>query len=177
MPVKMYHLVWPYLLSLPIMFGGIILCVIHTVLDVPLYVGMGAFAFGLFLKYFVITWVHLKGGINMDRPNSPEGVPVEPSGIWADEETPLGIGSRVLVFSAGKWYRGIVLRVKSHDWFIIRLVGWDPFWDALRRRTELQIDTLSTTRDERQPSATDTFRAEERSTLATTSVQADKRTI
>ena len=141
--VKLYHLAWILLVSYLINFVWPVVTFAACLLGEPmlgLQIGLGAVFLSVVLKALVSTWIYLKGGEDPDHSKTPEGVPVEPAGIWVDADTPLGIGSRVLAFRREKWYRGIVVGVRSRDRFLIRFVGWDPFWDGIYSRNELQID-------------------------------------
>src|SRR5262245_33756778 len=65
----------------------------------------------------------------MEAPLSSDGFPVEPSGITVQPETPLEVGSTVLAFSQGRWWRAEVIGLESDDRVRIRYPGWDSKWD------------------------------------------------
>jgi hypothetical protein len=67
-------------------------------------------------------------------------LPVEPSGIPIEMETRLEVGSTVLAFSHGRWWRAEVTALEGEDHVRIRYPGWGPNWDASMRRTALQVD-------------------------------------
>jgi hypothetical protein len=76
----------------------------------------------------------------MEAPLSSEGFPVEPSGIPIQPETPLEVGSTVLAYSQGRWWRAEVVGLEPDDQVRIRYPGWDSKWDETARRSELQVD-------------------------------------
>ena len=73
-------------------------------------------------------------------PQSSEGFPVEPSGIQMEPETPLDIGSIVLSYSQGRWWRAEVVGLEDDDCVRIHFPGWDSTWDVTVPKTELQVD-------------------------------------
>ena len=73
-------------------------------------------------------------------PRSPAGLPVEPSGVPVEPETPLEIGSTVLAFSQGQWWRAEVIGLEGEERVRIHFPGWDPSWDETVPRSDLQVD-------------------------------------
>ena len=76
----------------------------------------------------------------VELPQSAEGRPVEPSEIPVTSDTPLEVGSRVLSFSQGRWWRAVVIGLEGEDQVRIHFPGWDDKWDATVSRDELQVD-------------------------------------
>ena len=76
----------------------------------------------------------------VEYPSSEEGNPVEPSGVAIDPETPLDVGTRVLSFSMGRWWRAEVIAVEDDEHVRIHYPGWDDKWDVSVTKTELQVD-------------------------------------
>jgi hypothetical protein len=74
-----------------------------------------------------------------ETPSGPEGAPVEPSGIAIEPETPLDVGSVVLSFTQGRWWRAEVVALEDNDMVRIHFPGWDAKWDASVPRGELQV--------------------------------------
>ena len=81
-----------------------------------------------------------RGRGNSVYPNSPEGNPVSPTGIWVTPETPLAAGSKVLAQSQGHWWRARVIAIESDDRVRVNYFGWDPNWVESHRRSQLQLD-------------------------------------
>ena len=59
-------------------------------------------------------------------PRSAAGFPVEPSGIPVELETPLDVGSTVLAFSQGRWWRAEVTALEGEEHVRLHYPGWDP---------------------------------------------------
>jgi hypothetical protein len=74
-----------------------------------------------------------------EEPASSEGIPVEPSGIAIEPETPLDVGSVVLSYSQGRWWRAEVVALEENEMVRIHFPGWDEKWDASVPRGELQV--------------------------------------
>jgi hypothetical protein len=74
-----------------------------------------------------------------ETPKSSEGFPVEPSGITVEPETPLEVGSIVLAFSQGRWWRAEVVALEENEMVRIHFPGWDAKWDVSVPRGELQV--------------------------------------
>jgi hypothetical protein len=72
-------------------------------------------------------------------PSGPEGIPVEPSGIQIEPETPLSPGAIVLSYSQGRWWRAEVVALEGEDLVRIHYPGWDESWDTTVPRSELQV--------------------------------------
>jgi hypothetical protein len=72
-------------------------------------------------------------------PQGPEGHPVEPSGIAIEPETHLEVGSIVLSYSQGRWWRAEVIALDGDDEVTIHFPGWDSNWDVTVPRSELQV--------------------------------------
>ncbi|MBI3824137.1 MAG: hypothetical protein HY289_15825 [Planctomycetes bacterium] len=75
-----------------------------------------------------------------ESPQSSEGFPVEPSGIHLEPEMPLEVGSTVLSYSQGRWWRAEVVALEENDGVRIHFPGWDAKWDLTVPKTELQVD-------------------------------------
>jgi hypothetical protein len=76
----------------------------------------------------------------LEAPQSEEGHPVEPSDIPVGPDTPLEVGSRVLSFSQGRWWRAEVVALAPEDRVQIHFPGWGDKWDVVVPREELQVD-------------------------------------
>ncbi len=76
----------------------------------------------------------------VEFPQSKAGHPVEPTDIPVSSDTPLRIGSTVLSYSQGRWWRAEVLRLGPGDLVQIHFPGWDAKWDTTIPRDELQVD-------------------------------------
>jgi len=76
----------------------------------------------------------------MESPLSAAGFPVEPSGIQVQPETRLEVGSSVLGYSQGRWWRADVIALESGDRVRIRYPGWDSKWDETVPRSNPQVD-------------------------------------
>ena len=74
-----------------------------------------------------------------EYPESSEGHPVEPSGIKVEPETNLEVGSIVLSYSQGRWWRAEVVALEENEMVRIHFPGWDEKWDASVPRGELQV--------------------------------------
>ena len=98
-----------------------------------------------------------KIGMEEQHSKNPDGRPVEASGIWIDNDMPLSIGSRVLAFTRNEWYRGIIIGVKSNDYFVVRFIGWEPFWDEIHERNRLQVDPCERPRTVRNTNSVDSI--------------------
>lgn len=79
-------------------------------------------------------------GALFETPHSDEGLPVEPSGIPVDADTSLYVGSTVLAYSQGRWWRAEVVALEADDQVTIHFPGWDSKWDVAVPKTELQVD-------------------------------------
>jgi hypothetical protein len=75
-----------------------------------------------------------------EAPRSLASLPVEPSGVPVEIETHLEVGSIVLAFSHGRWWRAEVTALEGEDHVRIRYPGWGPIWDASMQRSALQVD-------------------------------------
>ncbi len=75
-----------------------------------------------------------------ESPQNSEGFPVEPSGVQFEPETPLEVGTTVLSYSQGRWWRAEVLALEENDMVVIHYPGWDSKWDVAVPKTELQVD-------------------------------------
>ncbi len=73
-------------------------------------------------------------------PRSRAGLPVEPSGVPVEIETHLEVGSTVLAFSHGRWWKAEVTALEGEDHVRIRYPGWGPIWDTTMQRSALQVD-------------------------------------
>ncbi len=74
-----------------------------------------------------------------ESPKGTEGFPVEPSGIAVEPETPLEVGSIVLSFSQGRWWRAEVSALEDSQMVRVHYPGWDEKWDVSVPRGELQV--------------------------------------
>jgi hypothetical protein len=82
-------------------------------------------------------------------PHSSAGFPVEASGITVEPETHLEVGSTVLAFSQGRWWRAEVTALDGEEHVRLHYPGWDSFWDERKPRMELQVDFGAGADDER----------------------------
>jgi hypothetical protein len=73
-----------------------------------------------------------------ESPAGEEGYPVEPSGIAVELETPLEVGTVVLSYSQGRWWRAEIVALEG-DSVRVHFPGWDEKWDATVPRGELQV--------------------------------------
>jgi hypothetical protein len=73
-------------------------------------------------------------------PQSPAGFPVEPSGVPIELETHLEVGSTVLAFSHGRWWRAEVTALEREEHVRIHYPGWDATWDETKPRSALEVD-------------------------------------
>ena len=76
----------------------------------------------------------------VEFPQSDEGRPVEPTDIPVGPETPLEVGSTVLSYSQGRWWRAEVIGLEPGDRVRLHFPGWDAKWDVTVPREELQVD-------------------------------------
>jgi hypothetical protein len=76
----------------------------------------------------------------VEYPQTDEGRPVPPSNVPVGPETPLKVGSRVLAFSQGRWWRADVIGLEPGDRVKLHFPGWDAKWDTVVPRAELQVD-------------------------------------
>ncbi len=74
-----------------------------------------------------------------ETPSGSEGTPVEPSGIAIEPETPLDVGSVVLSYSQGRWWRAEVVALEENEMVRIHFPGWDAKGDVNVPRGELQV--------------------------------------
>ena len=81
-------------------------------------------------------------------PQSSAGFPVEPSGIPVEFETSLEVGSTVLAFSQGRWWRAEVTALGGDEQVRLHYPGWDPIWDESVPRSALQVDLGEVAEDE-----------------------------
>jgi hypothetical protein len=79
----------------------------------------------------------------LEWPQSDEGNPVEPSGVQYQPETPLEVGTKVLSYSQGRWWRAEVIALEDNDQVRLHYPGWDSKWDVTVSKTELQVDLSS----------------------------------
>jgi hypothetical protein len=75
----------------------------------------------------------------VEYPEPDSGSPVGPSGVPVGPKTPLKVGSRVLSFWGGSWWRAEVIAIKKST-VRIHYTGWDSSWDTDVRRKSLQVD-------------------------------------
>jgi hypothetical protein len=75
-----------------------------------------------------------------ELPAGPQGEPVDPSGVHMQPETPLEIGTTVLAFSQGRWWRAEVVGLAGDDQVRLHFPGWDNDFDVTLAKTELQVD-------------------------------------
>jgi hypothetical protein len=79
-------------------------------------------------------------GPMFELPRSDEGKPVEPHDIPVGPDTPLEVGSRVLSYSQGRWWRAEVVGFEDDDRVKVHFPGWDSKWDVVVARDDLQVD-------------------------------------
>ena len=143
--MRHYHIVWLLRIALVFLFVGFVLMGLQIFEVIPGFgtvwnkVSMGLVLAGALLNFGLQTWLSFKSPSSLG-PNSAHAQPVEPKGVWVDSFACLQVGTRVLACSYGQWYRGHILKVKSAERYVIRFLGWDPFWDEVHNRSDLQID-------------------------------------
>ncbi|MCI0380555.1 MAG: hypothetical protein L0215_23455 [Gemmataceae bacterium] len=115
--------------------GLIVLSWINAVSPTAGWVGFAIAGVG-----FVFTYVPRDRHFEGIYPTTPEGNPVEPTGIWVTPETRLEPGTRVLAHSQGHWWRARVIAIESDDRVRVNYFGWDPNWEESHRRSQLQLD-------------------------------------
>jgi hypothetical protein len=134
--MRCYHFVWLYLGSYAIVFAGFLL-IVASIFGVPTEIsGMAVIGLGYVIRFACYRWAK----VVLLNSNKSTALPVVPSGKWIDPETPLELGSQVLVLIDKEWYRGIIIRMKRRDRFLVHIVGSDPFWDSIHHRSKLQVD-------------------------------------
>jgi hypothetical protein len=97
----------------------------------------------------LVFWIILQvKGRTLDAPDSPEGLPVAPTGVWVDENADLHPGDRVLACTRGGWQQAEIVRILPGKRVWLRFPGWDSFWDEPFRKRDLQapIETDETDR-------------------------------
>jgi hypothetical protein len=115
------------------------LIVLSWVGIVPPMVGWTGFAISLVAAMF--TWMpNVQPDQQFLTPQSQEAVPVAPTNLWVQADTPLEPGSRVLAFSQGNWRRARVIALEGNDRVRVNYFGWDPKWEESHRRSQLQLD-------------------------------------
>lgn len=77
-------------------------------------------------------------GSGLTYPSSPEGKPVDPSGVWLNPEAPITIGMLVLAVMNDRWHRAVVVGLRSRDRVLVHFLGWSDFWDDVIPRHRLQ---------------------------------------
>jgi hypothetical protein len=83
---------------------------------------------------------HLPDGGMIEFPLDTGGHPVEPSEVYVQSDTPLEVGSTVLSYWGGRWWRAEVLGLEGDEIVRIHYPGWPSKWDTTVRRDELQVD-------------------------------------
>lgn len=143
--MRHYHLVWVWRLSNLFLLAGFVVIAISW-FDTSyaarlLHIGMPLIIAGILPNMVINVWLSFTQRGNLQSPSSPEGLPVEPSGIWVDEDFFLHVGSRVLALSQGLWHRAVVIDVRRGNRVVVHFTGWDSFWDEVIPRSRLQVDT------------------------------------
>ena len=113
---------------------GMAIGLILSIMGFSLILVYVSFVIGMMVRpltYLVDTWHQRKIGSEYGSPRSPEGLPVDPSGIRLEDDTILQAGSLVLVLSDGLWYRAVVVEIMPRDRVLIHFLGWDAFWDEV----------------------------------------------
>lgn len=72
-----------------------------------------------------------------DALTHPPGRPA-PQGDPLDEGSPLAAGARVEALARQRWFDARVLHAECEDLVRVRLVGWEPGWDAVVPRARLR---------------------------------------
>jgi hypothetical protein len=145
--MKYYHFARLRLAASLIRFLGMVFVFIYIgsiFFDFPtgsqfIFVPVAFFAVGITLNFSISLWLRYKMGGGVGSPHSPVGTSVDPTGIWADDETPLESGYFVLARSQGRWRRAVVVEMKSGDRALVHFLGWDSFWDEIHYRHKLQL--------------------------------------
>ena len=143
--MRYYHIVWLLRVGLLFLFVGFVLMGLQIFEIIPDFgtvwnkVSMGFILAGVLLNFGLQTWLSFKNPSSRG-PNSAHAQPVEAKGVWVDSFTSLQVGTRVLACSYGQWYRGHIVKVKSAERYVVRFLGWDPFWDEIHHRSDLQLD-------------------------------------
>jgi hypothetical protein len=73
-------------------------------------------------------------------PLTQEGFPVEPSGVAVPADLRLEVGTPVLAYSQGRWWRATVVSAEDEEEVVIGYPGWDPEWAERVPRKRLQLD-------------------------------------
>ena len=106
--------------------------------------GFIAFALLFITTNVVLNLLLSVKGLKLEVPNSPEGNPVSPSGVWIADDADLDVGGNVLapahilVLAHTGWHRAVVVRKMNRNRVWLRFPGWDPFWERPYRKRELQ---------------------------------------
>lgn len=77
------------------------------------------------------------------RALSPEQKPVPPSGIQINRDTPLEVGTRVLIYLQGNWWCARIVAIEDAEMVRVELPAWDPGLQYRVPRTHLQLDPMS----------------------------------
>jgi hypothetical protein len=116
----------------------------------PIVVGSIIIACGIVIAAWMISRKSSINGVapkHVEFPISSEGNPVAPSGIPVTPETDLEVGSPVLAYEQGLWWRAEVIAVEPNDMVRIHFPGWDNKWDWSVPRSTLQVDLRDSLED------------------------------
>jgi hypothetical protein len=142
--MRHYHLKWIYRFSAIALLAGFVVMAISW-FDTNYEWGLMRYSVplifaGLLPNLVINLWLSFKQGGNLQSPSCPEGLPVDPSGVWIDDDLRIEVGMRMLALSEGRWHRAVVVGVNSEDRISVHCIGWDAFWDDVIPRRKLQVD-------------------------------------
>ena len=100
---------------------------------------LGAVGTKIVFSFVVEFWLERTKGYNRGYPLSPEGLPVDPTGIRVDDESHLETGTMVLAAWEGAWFRAVIVEMKPNERVLLHFLGWDSFWDDTYPRKQLQM--------------------------------------
>ena len=141
--MRMLHFVYLHrIFSLFLVVGWVILFLGLTGI-VPFgstTIGFAVVGIATLFGFGIQVWFSFQGR-DVNFPSSPEGFPSQPSNVWVNEGSPLDVGTRVLAYWQNQWWRAVVVGEESKDRVLVHYVGWNPIWNEVHKRTELQFDT------------------------------------
>jgi hypothetical protein len=129
--MQLYRLAWV------LWIVGAVLIVLSWISAVTPLVGWVGFAISM--TGVLLSWVANQGKQSF-RDWRPELQPVPPSGLEIDHDTPLVVGSPVLAFTQGYWWRARIVAIEDDEMVRVDFPGWDPSVQMRVPRTQLQLD-------------------------------------